>query len=125
MAADAPSAPSARMFSSVPFDREAGGKEGGHNHEANLLDLEIARVVGEISVVAADIKTAQKQIEAVEAQLLHAIDPAEKQYLREKENRLIDARTKLQEKENKLIDERSQIMKARAPSGPADVIEGR
>jgi len=113
------------MFSSVPFDREAGGKEGGHNHEANLLDLEIARVVGEISVVAADIKTAQKQIEAVEAQLLHAIDPAEKQYLREKENRLIDARTKLQEKENKLIDERGQIMKARAPSGPADVIEGR
>ena len=118
MATVAPSAPSARMFSSVPFDREAGGKEGGHNHEANLLDLEIARVVGEISVVAADIKTARKQIEAVDAQLLHAIDPAEKQYLRENKN-------KLQEKENKLIDERSHIMKARAPSGPADVIEGR
>jgi len=125
MAADAPSAPSARMFSSVPFDREAGGKEGGHNHEANLLDLEIARVVGEISVVAADIKTAQKQIEAVEAQLLHAIDPAEKQYLRENKNKLQEKENKLQEKENKLIDQRSQIMKARAPSGPADVIEGR
>ena len=125
MATVAPSAPSARMFSSVPFDREAGGKEGGHNHEANLLDLEIARVVGEISVVAADIKTARKQIEAVEAQLLHAIDLAEKQYLREKETKLQEKENKLQEKENKLIDEKSQIMKARAPSGPADVIQGR
>jgi len=75
------------------------------------LEREIQRVTAAIESVAAEIQSVNNKIAEAEANAAAAINnERERDYWREKENKLRDELKQLREKENKLRDEKNKLM---------------